>query len=103
MNIQRDSNNNQFWLCELFNDGIATRLVPAYIGDGYKMHAVDEAALTKGRGAALCGKFGCPKRGVVTDSDWWLVCVVCARFLGKLGGSNEICTNPERSKAPPGL
>ena len=103
MNIQRDSNNNQFWPCQLCNDGVPTRLVPAYIGDGYKMHAVDELALADGRGTALCGKAGRLKRGVVTDSDWWLVCVTCACFMGKLGGSNEICTNPGRSKAPPGL
>ena len=83
MNVQRDENGNQFWLIELFNDGIATRLVPAYIGDGYKMHAVDETALADGRGAALCGKSGRLKRGVVTDSDWWLVCVTCARFMEK--------------------
>ena len=83
MNIQRDENGNQFWLIELFNDGIATRLVPAYIGEGYKMHAVDELSLADGRGTALCGKSGRLKRGVVTDSDWWLVCVSCACFLEK--------------------
>ena len=78
MQMQRDGNGNQFWLCDLANDGVATRLMPAYIGDGYKMHAVDELALADGRGTALCGKSGRLKRGVVTDSDWWLICASCA-------------------------
>lgn len=80
LTIQRDSNNNQFWLRQIFNDGIVTRLVPAYIGDGYKLHAVDEPSLAGGRGTAMCGRSGRLARGPVLDDDD--MCASCAKLLG---------------------
>ena len=79
MNIQRDSNNNQFWMCRIFNDGVAMRLIPAYIGDGIKLHAVDEPSLVDGRGTAMCGRAGLIERGTVFDYD--TMCKSCARLL----------------------
>ena len=79
MQIQRDSNGNQFWPCQLFNDGVPTRLVPAYIGGGKKLHAVDELSLSDGRGAAMCGRSGWMERGtVLEDGD---MCASCARLM----------------------
>ncbi len=79
MNIQRDSNNNQFWTCRIFNDGVAVRLVPAYIGGGKKLHAVDELSLSDGYGTAMCGRTGWLERGtLLEDGD---MCASCARLL----------------------
>ena len=79
MNIQRDGNNNQFWPTRVFTDGVAGRLVPAYIGDGYKLHAVDELSLADGRGKAMCGRGGRLARGtVLEDGD---MCASCARMM----------------------
>lgn len=79
MNIQRDIKNNQFWTCRIFNDGIVTRLVPAYIGGGRKLHAVDEPSFVDGRGTAMCGRTGWLARGTVLDGD--AICASCKRIL----------------------
>ena len=79
LTIRRDSNNNQFWMCRIFNDGVAMRLIPAYIGDGIKLHAVDEPSLVDGRGTAMCGRGGRLARGTVReDGD---MCASCAKLL----------------------
>ena len=58
MQMQRDSNGNQFWPTRVFTDGVAGRLVPAYIGSGRKPHVVQELSRTDGYDTAMCGRTG---------------------------------------------
>lgn len=79
MSLQRDSNNNQFWPTRVFNDGVVGRLVPAYIGGGKKLHAVDETSLADGYDTAMCGRTGWLERGtLLEDGD---MCASCARLM----------------------
>lgn len=79
MNIQRDSNNNQFWSTRVFTDGVAGRLVPAYVGSGKKLHVVQELSLADGYDTAMCGRTGWLERGtLLEDGD---MCASCARLM----------------------
>ena len=73
-----DDAGHQFWLVAM-SDGVDARFSPAYIGDGWKLHAINISRPLDYFGYALCGKGGRLRRGAVLDDD--AICASCKRIL----------------------